>query len=1006
MDSSTAETIEVAALGRPFGVGMLYDCRKDSLIPGITLWDHDILKDDIRERLHCYNSFDIVSSESISDKSSALNVEASLKASFLGGLVEVGGSAKYLNDSKTSKSQARVTLNYQATTKVRELSMDHLGRGNVNYPYVFDQGIATHVVTAILYGAQAFFVFDREVSDEERHQDIQGNLKVMIKKIPSLAIEGEGSLQMDDRDIERVEKFSCKFYGDFLLTKTPTSFKDAIQVYQSLPQLLGANGEKAVPMKVWLMPLVSLDSSAAQLVRQISIGLVLDSQSVLEDLTELDMRCNDAMTTTTAQQFPQIGKKLKTFKEFCSEFKLEFQQNLAKKLPSIRGGGEEEAVLAEILKKRHSSPFNNTSLNEWMDCKEREIYALLSFTNMMKTTKIVQSQNHLHKEILSADHAVCFVFTSLGSVEPYFSALSNYLKEPTKPDDPQDPHYHDIEREQWYASKEISDAMRNKAKLFSDFAEANKKKKNIKFLTVGLTNETQKGSSIYVYKNGFSDSENFEPPSKPETVTAGDVNHNSVTLKISPPRFGAENITSYSVKYQISGGDGWQRNRAPKAEEVTVSGLTPNKEYMFRCKAVTSVGVGPAGEVIGPIKTLPCSPPGKPQVKTNSSEISVSWEKPAEVGQDVHILRYIVEYVQTDKVVKEEDLQWNHMVSGTEKGVISGLQPETEYAVRVWCDCGVAGRSKVSITVNVCTTKFTQSAEIHEILHGSESINSGTPSIYKLPLKEEDMDIDGCRTYDFGKQSMRQNRTIMLLGATGSGKSTLINGMINYVVGVEWKDNFRFKLIDEDQSKPQAESRTSEVTVYNINHQDGFKIPFSLTIVDTPGFEDRDDTYAYREIERQLRCLFSDERGVSEIHAVCLVVPAALAQLTPSQKWELDFELSMFGKDVAENIRVLVTYADGQRPPVLEAINESGVTFPKTKDGLPVHFKFNNSALFVDNKSSAVNSTDGDEEDGGFDQMCWNMGTLGMKSFFDALDVIEPKSLSLTKERLFERMLC
>ncbi|KAM7400004.1 hypothetical protein PAMA_004609 [Pampus argenteus] len=1002
MDSSTAETIEVAALGRPFGVGMLYDCRKDSLIPGITLWDHGKLKDDIRERPHCYNSFDIVSSESISDKSSALNVEASLKASFLGGLVEVGGSAKYLNDSKTSKSQARVTLNYQATTKIKELSMDHLGRGNVNYPYVFEQGIATHVVTAILYGAQAFFVFDREVSDEESHQDIQGNLKVMIKKIPCLAIEGEGSLQMNDRDIERVEKFSCKFYGDFLLTKTPTSFKDAIQVYQSLPQLLGANGEKAVPMKVWLMPLVSLDSSAAQLVRQISIGLVLDSQSVLEDLTELDMRCNDAMTTTTAQQFPQIGKKLKTFKEFCSEFKLEFQQNLAKKLPSIRGGGEEEAVLAEILKKRHSSPFNNMSLNEWMDCKEREIYALLSFTNMMKTTKIVQSQNHLHKEILSADHAVCFVFTSLGSVEPYFSALSNYLKEPTKPDDPQDPHYHDIEREQWYASKEISDAMRNKAKLFSDFAEANKENNNIKFLTVGLTNETQKGSSIYVYKNGFSDSENFEPPSKPETVTAGDVNHNSVTLKISPPRFGAENITSYSVEYQISGGDGWQRNRAPKAEEVTVSGLTPNKEYMFRCKAVTSVGVGPAGEVSGPIKTLPCSPPGKPQVETNSSEISVSWEKPAEVGQDVHILRYIVEYVQTDKVVKEEDLQWNHMVSGTEKGVISGLQPETEYAVRVWCDCGVAGRSKVSITVNVCTTKFTQSAEIHEILHGSESINSGSPSIYKLPLKEEDMDIDGCRRYDFGKQSMRQNRTIMLLGATGSGKSTLINGMINYVVGVEWKDNFRFKLIDEDQSKPQAESRTSEVTVYNINHQDGFKIPFSLTIVDTPDFEDRDEMYRDRDIASYLS-LFSDERGVSEIHAVCLVVPAALAQLTPSQKWELDSGLSMFGKDVAENIRVLVTYADGQRPPVLEAINESGVTFPKTKDGLPVHFKFNNSALFVDNKSSAVNSTDGDEEDGGFDQMCWNMGTLGMKSFFDALNVIEPKSLMMTKEVLNER---
>ncbi|XP_042284315.1 uncharacterized protein LOC121908403 isoform X2 [Thunnus maccoyii] len=1000
MDTDATGTMEVAALGRPFSLGMLYDCRKDSLIPGVTLWDLKDLRNDIQERPQHCNDFQIVASESIADKSSALNVEASLKASFLGGLVKVGGSAKYLNDSKTSKHQVRVTLKYHATTKVEQLSMNHLGRDNVKHPDVFDKGIATHVVTAILYGAQAFFVFDREVSDEESHQDIHGNMKVMIKKIPTITVGGEGSVQMETKDIERVEKFSCKFHGDFLLKKTPTTFQDAIQVYQSLPQLLGTEGENAVPMKVWLMPLVSLDPSAAKLVRQISISLVQKSQSVLEDFTELEMRCNDAMRTTTAQQFPQIGKKLKTFAEFCSEYKLEFQQTLAKKLPSIRGGGEEEAVLAEILKKRHSSPFNNTSLNEWMQCKEKEMRRLKMFTNMMKNTMIVPSENVLDEEILCAEHAVCFVFTSLGSAEPYLSALSNYLEETSKPDKPQGLHCHDIEKEQWYASKEVSDAMRSKAKLFSDFADANKEKKNIKFLTVGLTNETQKGSSIYVYEDGFSVSENFEPPSKPETVTAGDVTHNSVTLKICPPRFGATNVTSYSVEYCVSGEDGWQQKPAPKAEEVTVSGLTPNTEYMFRCRAVTSVGVGPAGEVSGLIKTLPCSPPGKPQVETNSSEISVSWEKPAEIGQDAHILNYIMEYAQTDKEVKDEDLQWNQMVSRAEKGIISGLQSETEYAVRVRCDCGGAGRSKESITLSVCTTKFTRLAEI--IKRTSESINSGSPSLYKLPLKEEDMNIDGCRRYNFGKESKRQNRTIMLFGATGSGKSTLINGMINYVVGVEWKDNFRFKLSDEDQSKSQAERQTSEVTVYKINHQDGFKTPFSLTVVDTPGFGDARGIERDNEITEQLCNRFSAELGVSEIDAVCFVVPAALTRLTPSQYYMFDSVLSIFGKDVAENIRVLVTFADSQRPPVLEAINASGVPCPKTKDGLPAHFKFNNSVLFADNKSSAANGMDGNDEDEGFDQMFWNMGTQSMKRFFAALNVIDTKSLTMTKEVLRE----
>ncbi|CAK6983913.1 verrucotoxin subunit beta-like, partial [Scomber scombrus] len=143
----------------------------------MTLWDHNDLEKDMREKPKPNSEFEIVASESIEDKSSVLKVEASLKASFLGGLVEVEGSAKYLNDHKTSKSQARLTLNYKTTTKFQQLSMSHLGRGNVKHPDVFDKGIATHVVTGILYGGQAFFVFDREVSDEERHQDIQGNMK-------------------------------------------------------------------------------------------------------------------------------------------------------------------------------------------------------------------------------------------------------------------------------------------------------------------------------------------------------------------------------------------------------------------------------------------------------------------------------------------------------------------------------------------------------------------------------------------------------------------------------------------------------------------------------------------------------------------------------------------------------------------------------------------------------------------------------------------------------------
>ncbi|XP_037837915.1 uncharacterized protein LOC119618057 [Kryptolebias marmoratus] len=269
---------------------------------------------------------------------------------------------------------------------------------------------------------------------------------------------------------------------------------------------------------------------------------------------------------------------------------------------------------------------------------------------------------------------------------------------------------------------------------------------------------------------------------------------------------------------------------------------------------------------------------------------------------------------------------------------------------------------------------------------------TGPLPLYKVPLKEQHINITGCKYFTSGQESPKPNRTIMVSGATGAGKSTLINGMINYILGVQWEDSYRFKMVDEGQSTLQAHSQTSEVTVYKIYHQKGFKVDYSLTVVDTPGFGDVRGVDRDREITEQLRNLFSDKDGIGEIDAVCLVAQAFLTKLTKTQEYAFDSFLSIFGKDVAENIRILVTFADAQQPPVLEAINASGVSCPQTEDGLPVHFKFNNSALFADNTANKT-----------FDQIVWNMGTESMRRFFESLNQIETIRLVMTSKVLKER---
>ena len=74
------------------------------------------------------------------------------------------------------------------------------------------------------------------------------------------------------------------------------------------------------------------------------------------------------------------------------------------------------------------------------------------------------------------------------------------------------------------------------------------------------------------------------------------------------------------------------------------------------------------------------------------------------------------------------------------------------------------------------------------------------PKIYKLRLPEVTVDeVKKIKRCAIGKSDLRsaEQKVMMILGATGAGKTTLINGMINYLLGVEWGDDFRFKPIVE-----------------------------------------------------------------------------------------------------------------------------------------------------------------------------------------------------------------
>ena len=236
-------------------------------------------------------------------------------------------------------------------------------------------------------------------------------------------------------------------------------------------------------------------------------------------------------------------------------------------------------------------------------------------------------------------------------------------------------------------------------------------------------------------------------------------------------------------------------------------------------------------------------------------------------------------------------------------------------------------------------------------------------------------------------------KIVMIVGATGSGKTTLINGMVNYVLGVEYEDDFRFKLVtddDEETGGNQAFSQTSMITAYTIHHQKGFNIPYTLTIIDTPGFGDTRGIQRDMEITKQIREFFTikGSEGIEHIDAVGFTAQSSLARLTTTQQYIFDQILALFGKDIGENIFLLLTFADGKEPQVLNGIKQSGMPYQD-------YYKFNNSVLFEE-KPAEVKSD-------GFDVMFWKMGMKSFQDFTNVFSRIMPKSLVLTQDVLRER---
>ncbi|KAI2471704.1 hypothetical protein F4781DRAFT_386374 [Annulohypoxylon bovei var. microspora] len=868
--------LTLPALGQDTQLGMLYDVRNAQFFDGVSLWDNEMVNAKQTLDDHAVQNAEFTYSTSLDQARSHVSLDAESSLNLDLGMINATGSAKYLNNKKSSRFEARVDCSCTVVRRTRRIPQEILA--SMQYQRNIDDPRFTHFVAEVVEGGSATLSFVQPCSSSKEATKISRELQA---KIVEVLVSGQTKVEFTKESESTFENVNISYSSS--IAENVSSIKDARRVACEMPAKLAL---QLNTLSYKLLPLTVLHSTTNRKICKLDANLVNKTATALKAGTMARLGLKDLMQQEAFQtSLPTIRQQIFNIQIAFAASETEFTQAARRLLPMLRDGttncstkiAEVEAVVALF---EHRTRIAEQFIAK--KCKEASI--LRTTVASLLSDGFVDYLSGLIAPSLT-DTGVPRLLLSFGggSISPHHRLQKSIESSDISAasDDDSDENDDDEDDCEWFENQQIVSNLRKSC------AELRQQRSlTLNGVTFGIASvdkayrpgrakrtRTSVGDIVLDYNGKLLITTNMVP--KAPTAPTLTIKDQTIIVDWSQERSDDEVLaiptTGFIIRY---------RSQPNTLKDGAFPRATSNEAFAeIHCEASETTVVIDKG-ASDTLLSDDCDYEVMLRVETIVGPSD--WSEPV-VGRTPRlpsVASNIIDFYLKNRSALSRRAKlskpWELDDSGSRMTLFLGLKTRAE---RECTDTRFKGELAVRI-VDVA-------AEFE-------------PTIPAAATRDQDKTI-----------------VVVFAGSSGHGKSTEINAFVSYLLGSEPDDPARLMVID-DRGANQASSVTQYVTCYRIRPLSSLFEGKTLLIVDTPGYGDARGFERDAFVTAAMSEFFKTIEHVNAIIFTCRANEVRTTFLSPVST----YVFSLFAKDVQSCLRTIYTFSDAGAPLARTALRE------------------------------------------------------------------------------------